>query len=368
MKQNDFLSAVGGIDEDLLEPVAESRANDKKNPVRLVILVGAVAAVVLLAASLSVSFGMRRPASPPVVPADETASGTETLAATEPIVVVGEDTDTDAENQTEPAPDKITTVGDNTEKDTENYTEPAPVPAPSEDGTEPAPSYAPVEDASSNEDPAPVTDPGPATEKQSEKTESDPVESDTPRQTETERQTQSGSSGGASMTTPDLLFTIYASSEIVRGTVVAEGVTRQTNPTGDAINGMGELIPWYAVISFYDLKVEEVFKGDVMPGNVIRIFSVALIGDPDDEVIPYRLNAGQTGIFCIVKDDIWTEPSEGTAYGIVESGRGVFDRVDGNGIYHSFVYDLDPADLPALIEAADEKWGPIYESYAKNPI
>ena len=180
-----------------------------------------------------------------------------------------------------------------------------------------------------------------------------------------------GSSGSACMTTPDLSFTIYVSSEIVRGTVVAEGETRRSNPTGEGINGMGESIPRDGVISFYDLRVEEVFKGDVRPGDVIRIFSVAPITAPDLEVedeFPYRLELGQAGIFCIDKDDIWTEPSEGVAYGIVESGRGVFDRVDGNGIYHSFVYDLNPADLPALIAAADEKWAPVYEHYADNPI
>ena len=61
-------------------------------------------------------------------------------------------------------------------------------------------------------------------------------------------------------------------------------------------------------------------------------------------------------------------PPNRPAYGIVEGARGVFDRVDGNGIYHSFVYDLNPADLPALIAAADEQWVPIYEQYADNPI
>ena len=45
-----------------------------------------------------------------------------------------------------------------------------------------------------------------------------------------------------------------------------------------------------------------------------------------------------------------------------------FPLADGNGIYHSFVYDLNPADLPALIAAADEKWIPIYDHYANNPI
>ena len=368
MKQNDFLSAVGGIDKDLLEPVAESRANDKKNPIRFVILVGAVAAAIVAVAAFSLALGMKGPTGTPVAPAGGTESTEEQLPATEPIATVSDDTVTDTEHQTEPATAPIATAGDNTDPYTEDLTEPAPTRIPPEGGTDRAPSYEPVEDTRTNDDPTPLTPPRPNTEKQSEKSDPDPIESDTPRQTETERQSDHVSVEG-SMPTPDLSFMIYASSEIVRGTVVGEGVTRETNPTGEAINGMGELIPRYGIISFFDLRVEEVFKGDVRPGDVIRLFSVeeiVVFGDPDYKVSPYRLNKGQTGIFCICKDDIWTEPSEGTFYDICEEG--VFDRVDENGIYHSRVFDLDPDDLPALIAAADEKWVPIYDHYANNPI
>ena len=169
--------------------------------------------------------------------------------------------------------------------------------------------------------------------------------------TETEPQTESGSSGDVSMPAPDLWSTIHASSEIVRGTVVGEIGTTQSNPTGDAVNGRGEVIP-DGVISFYDLKVEEVFKGDLKVGDTVRIFTAEFITDPDDEVVPYRLRTGQSGIFCINNNIIWTEPSKGTVYRVVHDGWGVFDRVDENGIYHSTVYDLDPADLPSLIAEA----------------
>lgn len=35
----------------------------------------------------------------------------------------------------------------------------------------------------------------------------------------------------------------------------------------------------------------------------------------------------------------------------------VFDSVDENGIYHSTLFDLDPADLPEMYVEAEEKWG-----------
>ena len=55
MKKEEFLSALGGIDADILDPVAESRARRKRIPVRNYVLVAVVAALGLIIASASVT-------------------------------------------------------------------------------------------------------------------------------------------------------------------------------------------------------------------------------------------------------------------------------------------------------------------------
>ncbi len=180
MKLNDFLSAVGGIDEDLVEPVAESRTNDKKNPVRFAILIAAVAAAIVAVAAFSLALGMRGSTGTPVAPADGTESTKEQLPATEPIATVSDDIGTDTESDT----------------GTESRTETAPASISSDYEINLVPSYEPIIDSGVNEDPTPVgptdskTNKQQESDRQSEKTESDPVESDTTRQTETERKTE----------------------------------------------------------------------------------------------------------------------------------------------------------------------------------
>jgi hypothetical protein len=179
VKLNDFLSAVGGIDEDLVEPVAESRTNDKKNPVRFAILIAAVAAAIVAVAAFSLALGMRGPANAPTATADVTEKGTDNITETEPNVIADAETETDTEKGTETGDDTIGTD---------------PVPVSSEVEVDPILIPEPGVDDSSAEDPTPVEpiDSGKDNqpERQSEKTESDPVESDTTRQTETERKTE----------------------------------------------------------------------------------------------------------------------------------------------------------------------------------
>ena len=183
MKLNDFLSAVGGIDEDLVEPVAESRTNDKKNPVRFAILIAAVAAAIVAVAAFSLALGMRGPANAPTATADVTEKGTDNITETEPNVIADAETETDTGKDTETGDDTIGT--DPVPVSSEVEVDPALVPEPGVDDSS-AEGPTPVEPIDSGKDNQP--------ERQSEKIESDPVETDSPRQKETGKQTESDDS------------------------------------------------------------------------------------------------------------------------------------------------------------------------------
>lgn len=179
MRKEDFLSALDGIDEDLLEPVAESRAAERKSPVRFAILIVAVAAVLITVAAFSVSLGMRGPAAAPIAPTDETESGTEQITETEPYVIADAKTMTDTEKGTETDDDTIGTDTDPVSSEVE--IDPTLVPEPNGDNSV-SDDPTPVKPIDSEKDNQP--------DRQPEKTDSRPVETDPPRHTETEPQTE----------------------------------------------------------------------------------------------------------------------------------------------------------------------------------
>ncbi len=84
MKRDDFIAALGEIDEDLLGPVAEEAAAEgrKKRFSPAFLLVAACVAAIAVAA-LAISLGVRKPTLPPVHIDDGTESGSDPIPSSE---------------------------------------------------------------------------------------------------------------------------------------------------------------------------------------------------------------------------------------------------------------------------------------------
>ena len=158
--------------------------------------------------------------------------------------------------------------------------------------------------------------------------------------------------------TPDFDLAVSVSDAIVKGEVIEEYESGHSNPTGKALNAIGETIP-YGIVTKYFFRVDEVYKGDLKPGDVISLETVLDTGIPDADyekynvilsVTPFELTAGQSGIFLIAKDEIWTEPASGDFYVVVHGEWGFLKGPDGDGFYSSAVYKATPASLIEMVK------------------
>ena len=165
---------------------------------------------------------------------------------------------------------------------------------------------------------------------------------------------------------PDILIDVAISDTILRGEVLEVLGEEHANPDGTLISKRGDPIP-LVLVTRYKFRVDEVYRSleDVSVGDVITVATVHSVFVTEDsldkievesEIPPYYLHEGQNGIFFFVTDLNMVPEGADNLLCLRQKGT-VFDSVDENGIYHSTLFDLDPADLPELYVEAEEKWG-----------
>ena len=167
---------------------------------------------------------------------------------------------------------------------------------------------------------------------------------------------------------PDLLRDLAFSDTILRGEVLEVLGEEHANPDGTLISKRGDPVP-LVLVTRYKFRVDEVYRcrDDISVGDIITVATVydvcvtedsldKIETDPDNP--PYYLHEGQNGIFFFVTDLSRVSDGADNLLFLRHSGV-VFDSVDENGIYHSTLFDLDPADLPELYVEAEEKWGSL---------
>lgn len=167
---------------------------------------------------------------------------------------------------------------------------------------------------------------------------------------------------------PDILIDVAFSDTILRGEVLEVLGEEHANPDGTHISKSGDPIP-LALVTRYRFRVDEVYRSrdDISVGDVITVATVydvfvtedsldKIETDPDNP--PYYLHEGQNGIFFFVTD-LTRVPDGADSLLFLRHSGVVFDSVDENGIYHSTLFDLDPADLPEMYAEAEEKWGSL---------
>ena len=165
---------------------------------------------------------------------------------------------------------------------------------------------------------------------------------------------------------PDILIDLAFSDTVLRGEVLEVLGEEHANPDGTLRNNRGDPIP-LALVTRYRFRVDEVYRSrdDISVGDVITVATVydvcvtedsldKIETDPDNP--PYYLHEGQNGIFFFVTD-LTRVPDGADSLLFLRHSGVVFDSVDENGIYHSTLFDLDPADLPEMYVEAEEKWG-----------
>lgn len=157
---------------------------------------------------------------------------------------------------------------------------------------------------------------------------------------------------------PDFDLAVSVSDAIVKGEVIEEYESGHSNPTDEAVNALGETIP-YGIVTKYSFRVDEVYKGDLKPGDVISIETAYATGlrfsdyDKYNVILdgtPFGLTAGQNGIFLLAKDEIWTEPASGDFYVVVHGEWGFLKGPDSDGFYSSAVYKATPASLIEMVK------------------
>ncbi len=165
---------------------------------------------------------------------------------------------------------------------------------------------------------------------------------------------------------PDFLIDVKRSDTILRGEVLEVLGEEHANPDGTLISKRGDPIP-LALVTRYRFRVDEVYRSleDISVGDVITVATVHSVFVTEDsldkievesETPTYYLHEGQNGIFFFVTDLNMVPEGADNLLFLRHSGV-VFDSVDENGIYHSTLFDLDPADLPEMYVEAEEKWG-----------
>ena len=167
---------------------------------------------------------------------------------------------------------------------------------------------------------------------------------------------------------PDFLIDVKRSDTILRGEVLEVLGEEHANPDGTLISKRGDPIP-LALVTRYRFRVDEVYRSleDISVGDVITVATVHSVFVTEDsldkievesETPPYYLHEGQSGIFFFVTDLNMVPEGADNLLFLRQRGT-VFDSVDENGIYHSNLFDLDPADLPEMYVEAEEKWGSL---------
>ncbi len=161
-----------------------------------------------------------------------------------------------------------------------------------------------------------------------------------------------------SQNAPDLDLAVSISDAIVKGEVIEAYESGHSNPTDDAVNALGETIPLGIVTKYY-FRVDEVYYGSLNPGDVISLETAydtglrASVYEKHNVILdgtPFSLAAGQSGIFLLAKDEVWTSPASGDFYGVVHGAWGVLEGPDGDGSYSSPVYKVTPDSLVSLID------------------
>ena len=183
---------------------------------------------------------------------------------------------------------------------------------------------------------------------------------------ETGPEAYEGPQNSASSIKPDILIDVALSDTILRGEVLEVLGEEHANPDGTLIGKRGDPVP-LVLVTRYKFRVDEVYRSleDISVGDVITVATVHSVfvtedsldkieTDPDNP--PYYLHEGQNGIFFFVTDLSRVSDGADNLLFLRHSGV-VFDSVDENGIYHSNLFDLDPADLPEMYVEAEEKWG-----------
>ena len=183
---------------------------------------------------------------------------------------------------------------------------------------------------------------------------------------ETGPETYEGPQNSAMTIKPDILRDLAFSDTVLRGEVLEVLGEEHANPDGTLISKRGEPVP-LVLVTRYRFRVDEVYRcrDDISVGDIITVATVYDVFVTEDsldkievesEIPPYYLYEGQNGIFFFVSSDDLVPEGEDDLLVLRTSGV-VFDSVDENGIYHSTLFDLDPADLPEMYVEAEENWG-----------
>lgn len=167
-----------------------------------------------------------------------------------------------------------------------------------------------------------------------------------------------------SIENPDLKALVTQSEVIVSGEVIAEAEPVHTNPDGTLVNCYGSRIK-PAMKYQYSVRVNEVFLGDVQPGDIVTVNLFNDYGIPYDntglvkvrtDFTNYYLTVGEENFFFLYFFDGRTaieDPTpENTGYEATKWGNGIFCE-DEDGIWQSLPARNDNSfraeDLPGII-------------------
>lgn len=163
-----------------------------------------------------------------------------------------------------------------------------------------------------------------------------------------------GSSGGvgssmlAKLTVDEM---VEDSDAVVFGKVVEMTFDGHSNPTGEAKNALGEIVP-NGTIKKYAFLVGKTYRGSVVSGDVIEIDCFYETGLPFGTTLPdgvtvstedgdpFELVSGGKGVLILCENDISTPASGGVSYYVLGRRLGAFGMSDAEGRYVNAAGDV----------------------------
>lgn len=107
---------------------------------------------------------------------------------------------------------------------------------------------------------------------------------------------------------PDLYRTLAKSKLVIKGEVLEKGESHHSNPDGTLVNDYGDSVT-YATVTPYTVRVDEVYRGDVKPGDVIVVNTLNdnyLPADADEkyqsvesDISNVYLDVGEETVLCL---------------------------------------------------------------------
>lgn len=156
---------------------------------------------------------------------------------------------------------------------------------------------------------------------------------------------------------PDLHRVLACSKLVISGEVLEAKESYQTNPNGDMINNDGEYVHNY-IMTPYLVRVDEVYRGDVKPGDVIVMngknsvmptYDSEIVSCSSDEEDSQYFEVGQKAVFCLTFYDTYFPAGttlDDVGYMLTLTEDAVFEIEPQNEEQEIAAIDLDePGDL-----------------------